>query len=362
MSVQNYTSFRSLPLSFRNFLESAGQRNFFASVPWFKTMIETASPEGDEISIYVAEQSREPTAALILRKRQDAGALRSRMLLSPSHGMYTSLYGPILNEKEGLSGLREIVAFIARENPPFDMLRFDSLDRGSSAFDELVDSFRANGMLVQPFFNFHNWQEDVDGLSIDRYLAERSSQTRYLINRHVRRIEKSGRGRFEMVTGGPRLFSAMIDYELIDLQSWKSVEPYPSFIPKMVQAAAEAGVLRLGLLYVDSEPAAAQIWIVCGERATIFRLHYANKFAKLAVGTALTFEMFRCVLGHDRVKVIDFGRGDDDYKRKWLKDCHERWGLLVFNPRTIRGCVIAARHLGGHLLMTTARTLRRGQG
>ncbi len=358
MGVQIYPNFEVISARVRNFLENAGHLNFFDSVPWFEAMIEKASPEGDEICIYVAEQSGKPAAALIVKKREEAGALRSRMLLSPTHGMYTSVYGPILGGDEGLSGLRDIAAFITREAPPFDMLRFDSLERASSAFDELVDSFKANGMLVQPFFNFDNWQEDVSGLSIDQYLATRSSQTRYFINRHVRRIEKSGRGRFEMVTGGARLSAAMIDYALVDLQSWKSVEPYPYFIPMIIQAAAQAEALRLGLLYIDDEPAAVQIWIVAGERATIFRLHYAAKFAQLAVGTALTFEMFRYVLEHDRVKTIDFGRGDDDYKKKWLKDCHERWGLLVFNPRRIRGCLIAARHLGGHLAMTAARTLR----
>lgn len=357
MIVQQYMSFASLPDGVADFLQRAGQKNFFDSLAWFQTLLSNASPPGDRICIVVAENGGQPTAALVAKRRDDAGALRSRMLLSPSHGMYTSLYGPILRDEADREGLREIIRAVVQDKPRFQVMRFDSLERSSPVFDLIVTEFRAAGMIVQPFFNFHNWFEKVGGLSPEDYLASRSAQTRYFINRHVRRLQKSGRGHFNLVTGGPRLSAALIDYELVDLQSWKAPEPYPFCIPEIVRCAGAAGVLRLGLLYVNDEPAAAQIWIVSGGKATILRLHYAAKFAKLAVGTVLTYEMFRYVLENDRVEQIDFGRGNDPYKRKWLKSCRERWGLLVFNPLTVKGCLIASRHIGGHMLMGYARNL-----
>lgn len=358
MSVRQYPGFDTLPQAVRDFLDAAGKRNFFYSIAWFQTMLDKASPPGDELDVFVAETGGRPTAVLVTKRRHEAGALRSHMLLSPSHGMYTSLYGPILHDEGGHDGLREILLAIARERPSFDVLRLDSLEHGAPVFDLIVKAFRSAGMIVQPFFNFHNWFEDVCGLSIDGYLAGRSPQTRYFIGRHVRRVQASGRGRFELITESDRLTAALTDYELVDLQSWKEPEPYPLCIPQIVHSAARAGALRLGLLYIDNEPAAAQIWIVSGGNATIMRLHYAGKFAKLAVGTVLTYEMFRYVIGNDRIKEIDFGGGNDSYKRKWLKSCRERFGLLVFNPRTIRGSLTACRHVGGHMLMDRVRRLR----
>jgi len=357
MRVRQYSSFENLPGATRDCLTSAGRRNFFFSISWFQALLEKASPSGDQLCIFVAETSEHPTAILVAKQRNEAGALRSHMLLGLSQGTYTSLYGPILHDDGGAEGLREILLTIARTRPSFDVLRFDSLERRAPAFDLMVTVFRSAGMIVQPFFNFRNWFENVSGLSVEEYRSSRSPETRDLISRHVGCIEESGRGRFQLITGGAGLPAALTNYELVDLQSWKPPEPYPFFIPQIVHSAARAGVLRLGLFYIDNEPAAAQIWIVNGGKATILRVHYAEKFAELEVETVLTYEMFRHVIENDQIEEIDFDRRSDPYTRQWLKCCRERAGLLIFNPRTVKGSIIASRHVGGHLLMDCARKL-----
>ncbi len=358
MTVRVYQTFSALPAPVVEFIAEAAREDFFLGIPWFQTLMRTTSGPGDELRIYAAEIDGRPAAVLMARERRSAGRLRSHMLLSPSHGMYTTIYGPILDRQNGAQGLHEIATVIATASPPFDMLRFDSIDGNSPGAIALTTAFRAAGLLVQPFVNFENWCEDVEGLTIDAFLARRSKQTRYFIGRHVRRLARSGRGRFELVTGGPRLEPALVAYAKVDRQSWKNPEPYADCIPEMVRAAAREGVLRLGLFYVDDEPAAAQIWIVSGGRATIMRLHYVEKFAKLSVGTALTFELMRHALEVDRVREIDFGRGDDDYKQKWVSQCRARHGILVFNRQTAKGVALAAWHFGGHLTMLCLRKLR----
>jgi len=279
------------------------------------------------------------------------------MLLGPSHGMYTTVFAPVIDSGNGAKGLAEIAQEIARASPPFDVLRFDSVDPDAPATAALIAGFHGAGLLVQPFFNFRNWCEDVEGLTIEDFLAQRSKQTRYFIGRHVRRLERSGRGRFELVTGGSRLEPALLAYAKVDQQSWKKPEPFSDCIPEVARAAAADGVLRLGLYYVDDEPAAAQLWIVSGGRATIMRLHYVEKFAKLSVGTALTFEMMRHALEIDCIRELDFGRGDDDYKKKWVSQCRGRYGILVFNRQTPKGAALAAWHFGTRLVAFGLRRL-----
>jgi hypothetical protein len=54
--------------------------------------------------------------------------------------------------------------------------------------------------------------------------------------------------------------------------------------------------------------------------------------------------MFKQVLERDRVREIDFGRHDDAYKRDWLPQRRERWGLIAFRRDTLGGLAVGLRH------------------
>lgn len=153
-------------------------------------------------------------------------------------------------------------------------------------------------------------------------------------------------GRIEMVTDANGLASAIADYQKVYSASWKVPEPYPEFIPGLLRACAECGVLRLGLLYINGQPAAAQIWIVHGGTASIFKLAYNERFAEHSAGTILTARLMQHVLDVDRVTEVDYLTGDDPYKRDWMSHRRELWGVMAFNPATVRGLVKIVRHMG----------------
>jgi CelD/BcsL family acetyltransferase involved in cellulose biosynthesis len=101
--------------------------------------------------------------------------------------------------------------------------------------------------------------------------------------------------------------------------------------------AAAQGWLRLGLLTLDDQPLAAQIWIVKDGKASIFKLAYDGEYAKFSPGSILTKALLRHVIDIDRVTEVDYLAGDDDYKKDWMSHRRERRGIIAFNRRTLRG-------------------------
>jgi len=117
------------------------------------------------------------------------------------------------------------------------------------------------------------------------------------------------------------------------------------------------GALRLGILSVDGEPAAAQLWIVHHGKALIYKLAYDERFADLSVGTILSATLFQHALDVDKVTEVDYLSGDDGYKKDWMSQRRERWGILALNPRTPRGVLAIARHVGGRAVKRVALSM-----
>ncbi len=152
----------------------------------------------------------------------------------------------------------------------------------------------------------------------------------------------------------------MAAYKQVYARSWKQPEPYPDFMPGLIRLAAGRGWLRLGVAYKGTIPLAAQVWVVSYGKASIFKLAYDENFKSVSAGSLLTAELMRHVLDVDRVHEVDYLTGDDSYKSDWMKHRRERWGLKVFNPRSLDGLLQATRHLGGACVRRLMCSLGRG--
>jgi hypothetical protein len=176
------------------------------------------------------------------------------------------------------------------------------------------------------------------------------------IARKSKKLEKTSRTRIEIVTNLNAVPEAIEAYNKVYEASWKVQEPYPLFMPRFIRLCAEMGWLRLGLVYVDEEPAAAQLWIVNGRIASIYKLAYDERFAPLSVGTILTARLMEHVLDVDKVHEVDYLTGDDSYKKNWMSHRRERWGIMALNPRTVGGVLHIIRHIGGRTLKQAWRS------
>ena len=133
-------------------------------------------------------------------------------------------------------------------------------------------------------------------------------------------------------------------YETIYAESWKPGEGSPAFLRSFAEAEGAAGRLRLGLARADGVPVAAQLWTVEHNTAFIHKLAHTEASKPLSPGTTLTAALFEHVIGHDRVALIDFGTGDDGYKRDWMETVRPRYRLQLYRPEAARNWPAIARH------------------
>lgn len=258
---------------------------------------------------------------------------------------YSGLYGPTSGAHSVASAdwLKAVQTVRARCAPVY--WRLHPLDAQAPWVAELTSAMQAAGYWTDRYFCFGNWFQPVPPGGFDAYWAARPSALRNTVARARKRLDKRGSWRLEIVTQpGPGLEAAIEAYVSVYSRSWKTPEPNPLFMPSLMRLAAGQGWLRLGLVWVDGAPVAAQLWLVAGGKANIFKLAYVQGQEKLSAGSILTAELMRHVMDVDGVREVDFLSGDDAYKADWMAQRRERIGLVAFDRRHWRGWLAALRH------------------
>jgi hypothetical protein len=87
--------------------------------------------------------------------------------------------------------------------------------------------------------------------------------------------------------------------------------------------------------------------------AYIHKLAHLETAKLLSAGTTLSAALFEHVIDTDKVELIDFGTGSDDYKRDWMESSRPRYRLTCFDWRQPRVWAAMAKAL--------ARRLARGK-
>jgi CelD/BcsL family acetyltransferase involved in cellulose biosynthesis len=349
--VRTFSSLEELPAGYLRLFEGHQAPGLFLTLPWFRNFAATALDEGDRIRIYGVSPVDDPSeaACMFVARSNDAAPLRKLSALTSYYSCFFGLHlrGPGALVREILQAL---AGAIAAEKPRWDIIDIQPLDVDAEYFPVLADALRMSGFAVQTFFCFGNWYLPVCGRSYAQYVETLPTVVKNTLSRKRKKLEKSGRAKVEIITGGKDLETSIEAYTKVYLASWKRPEPYPKFIPGLIRMCAEMGMLRLGLVWVDGEAAAAQLWIVHNGAALIYKLAYDERFADLSVGTILTSTLMEQALDIDKVDEVDYGSGDDNYKKHWMSHRRERWGILAMNRRTPRGAMGIVRHMGGRAI------------
>lgn len=346
MTLRIYANLDALPSDVVRLFDAATHDDVFAGLPWFKVLAATALPAGETPLVAVLDDAHGPVAALALAKRAHAERWPGAREIASLANFYSCAFAPAIRAgADARTGAAQLAQGLVAQLQPFDLLDLHTLSAEAATTAGLARGLAAAGLVTQPYFHFGNWYERVAGDDAASYMARRPPALRNTIQRKRRKLERDGRLALQIIGLGDDLIAGIAAYERVHDASWKDAEPYPAFLPRLVRDLGAGGAIRLGLAVVDGTPIAAQIWLTAGARATIFKLAYDERHADLSAGSILTAHMAAHAIERDRVQEIDFGRGDDDYKKSWLAQRREYHGLIACNPRSLRGIAAALRHV-----------------
>jgi len=214
-------------------------------------------------------------------------------------------------------------------------LTLSKLPDEDGAASRLEDAFRGAGWFVVRERCDSNHVLPVAGRSFEEYLAARPGQLRTTLKRKAKKVE------IEILTDFQP--DAWHSYEAVYGESWKPEEGDPELLRRFAEAESAAGRLLLGFARHQGEVVAAQMWTVDGGTAYIHKLAHLESARPLSAGTTLTAALFEHVIERDRVEWVDFGTGDDPYKRDWMEQVRPRFRLTCLRPSDPRNWTVIGK-------------------
>ena len=335
MKVRVFTSLSALPESIVRVSSFPAVPNFFLSQQWFSCLYETSLKSSFTPRIYCLYDDDERVVAMLYCATED----RSRTLSGLSN-FYSMEFAPVHISSAALhqQSLEHLAHYIRSERPRWNVIELRLLVNQSGNTADLRRALQRNGFFFSQYFMYENWYLRVDGRNFDEYFSGLSSRLRNTISRKERKLGRKHRFYVEIFTkDDDRLAKAIAEYSAIYEKSWKQQEPFSEFIPALARTAAQLGILRLGVMYVDDIPAAAQLWLTTEHRALIYKLAYDEGFREYSPGSILSREMFRQAIDEDHVQEIDYGVGSDAYKKDWMDSKRELIGIRALNKYTLLG-------------------------
>jgi len=297
-------------------LGRAGQRAPFDRLDWWRALAEHCLP--GERPVLAVARSDEALCALPLMRRPRSAQLRSLA------NWYSFWSRPVF-----ANGGQRLLAVLARSVAD-RAVRVSLSPLPEADAVALERAFSQAGWAVRAEEADRNHRLELGGRDFADYWASRPGRLRETVRRKAATDSISVR-----VT---ERFSAAdwTAYESVYARSWKPEEGSFAFLRGFAEAEAAAGTLRLGIAEFAGMPVAAQLWTVEHGTAYIHKLAHDEAAKAHSPGTLLSHAMFARAIDVDKVETIDFGAGDDGYKRDWMETARPLLRLDMHRPRDPR--------------------------
>jgi hypothetical protein len=290
---------------------NAAARGPFDRLEWF-TLLEQ---RGGKAPLIALARDGGKYVALPLMREGDA--------LVPLANWYSFSWRPI---GTGRPGLLETLARDLKRHGSRAVLSPLPDEEGSAG--ALQKAFRAAGWATILERCDNNHILPIEGRAYAEYLAARPGQLRTTLKRKTKHVETEILTHFEI--------SAWQSYESIYENSWKPEEGAPAMLRAFAEQEGTAERLRLGIARHEGRPVAAQLWTIENGVAYIHKLAHIEEAKPLSAGTVLTAALMEHTIDRDHVSLVDFGTGNDGYKRDWMEVVRPRYRLIALDPRDPR--------------------------
>ena len=292
----------------------------FARPEWFALLEKTAASP-----LYALAREGDDAVAMPLQ----FGAKQ----IEPLSNWYAFTWSPMHTGDEAKPHLlRSLADALANRSQRVVMNKLpDDMDE----LDRLQDAFRSRGWATfrEPCDTNHILH--LGGRDYARYLADRPGPLRTTLKRKAKKVDVALSDCFDA--------GDWADYEAIYAESWKPEEGDPALLQSFAEMESKAGRYRFAIARHEGEPVAAQFWTVDGDTAYIHKLAHREDAKALSPGTTLTAALMQRVIDTDGVQTVDFGTGDDAYKRDWMETRRIRWQLSCYRPGAPRNWLPIAK-------------------
>ena len=323
MEFACYSAWEQLPDSADALFAQAEKDSIFFSRPWLQELVSSALEENHTLALACVTEGEQIVALLPLVRNE------GEHLDSLRH-LYTSLFTLLLAQDASQEALECLVRGLGKLG--ISSLKLDPIAEDDDKLLQLQQALEASGFICHRHFRFYNWIHRTGGQSFADYMAARPARVRNTIARKQRKLEREQKVRIHLYTDD-EIAQGLADYNAVYQTSWKAHEQYDGFVTQLANTMSREGWLRLAVLYINEQPAAAQFWFVVQGRASIFKLAYDPAWKSYSPGSVLTHYLMQHVIEQDKVDEIDFLYGNDAYKQEWMSERRERFMHYYSRPR-----------------------------
>lgn len=324
--------------------EQTDSAPFFTSKKWFECFAQHIT--SDSSVLWLATTQTEQGKTLPLLSRPDKNGILHPYTLFSMSNYYSPVYGMMNCEITDTLNRVQLSHTAIHKLKQHDCINISPLYQPQA--DIWLKTFSDIGFTGQSYQHSMNWYHD-NIRDINQYWSLRPPRLINTIKRKRDLMQKAGEFSTTIYSSGNRsqLIQALIDYHHVYYHSWKQKEPYPAFIDAIAEYAWQLGELRIGIIYHQQQPVAAQIWFVSQASAYIFKLAHVESHAKFSPGTVLMATMLEHVISQDNVNRIDFLTGNDSYKQDWMSDKRPLYGIYLCNRHTYKGLCLSVLNMVG---------------
>lgn len=334
MKIAKYNNLQDLPDNYSAWKQSK-PLSLFGQPNWYD-LLHKHIVKHDEQLIYYCVLNKNDHIEAVFPLVKSPNGVSSGYTLKSLANFYTMEYEPffISKARNCRKALKVFSKYLATEEQTWTSLEFFPIDQDKLINiylkQELSQYFTLSSSLCHKNWTYHNTDENFK-----EYIAFSPSRIKD-IRRKERRLVKNYSVKFVMWIDDTDIEKCIQDYLIVYHGSWKDEEQYPDFIPDLILLCAGEKTLRLGILYINDVPTAAQFNIFHDKTTLIYKLCYDEKYKTLSAGAILSFKMMECAFDQDKSTKIDYGCGDDKYKKEWMNHCQERMTLTIYN-NNLRG-------------------------